>query len=89
MKKAYFPTNAILEDAILDALKKLGGVADVPAINTTLIETLQLPKDVVELEDESGLGTKLDYRLRWCRTKLKAKGKIENVKRGTWRLVSE
>ena len=28
MKKAYFPTNAILEDAILDALKKLGGVAD-------------------------------------------------------------
>lgn len=36
------------------------------------------------LEDESGLGTKLDYRLRWCRTNLKTKHKLKNVKRGTW-----
>ena len=39
------------------------------------------------LEDESGLGTKLDYRLRWCRTNLKAKNKLKNVKRGTWTLA--
>lgn len=38
------------------------------------------------LEDESGLGTKLDYRLRWCRTNIKSKRKIKNVKRGTWAL---
>ena len=38
------------------------------------------------LDDESGLGTKLDYRLRWCRTNLKVKHKLKNVKRGTWTL---
>lgn len=40
----------------------------------------------LSLEDESGLGTKLDYRLRWCRTNLKSKHKIKNIKRGTWAL---
>lgn len=80
MKKIYFPSNAVLEEAIVDALKSLGGTADVPAINETLIAQLKLPQEVVELEDESGLGTKLDYRLRWCRTNLKSKGIIKNVK---------
>lgn len=89
MKKTYFPSNAVLENAIIEALKTLGGTATVPEINKTLIEQLQLPTEIVEMEDESGLGTKLDYRLRWCRTNLKTKGKIKNVTRGTWELISE
>lgn len=89
MKKTYFPSNSILEEAIVKALKELGGTADVPTINKNLIEQLQLPNEIVEMEDESGLGTKLDYRLRWCRTNLKSKGKIKNTKRGTWELISE
>lgn len=89
MSKIYFPTRPELEEGILNALATLGGEADVPAINKKLIEQMNLPKEVIELEDESGLGTKLDYRLRWCRTNLKAAGKIINVKRGTWKLLSK
>lgn len=86
MKKRYFPSNTDLEEAIIKGLKNLGGEADVPAINKEVINILNLPEEVVMLEDESGLGTKLDYRLRWCRTNLKSKHKIKNVKRGTWAL---
>ena len=52
-----------------------------------VIEVLSLSDEIVQLEDESGLGTKLNYRLRWARTNLKSKGKIKNVTRGTWTLA--
>lgn len=87
MVNFVFPSNAELENGVINALKALGGVADVPSINEKLIEIMNLSDEVVNLEDESGIGTKLDYRLRWCRTNLKAKGLIKNVKRGTWELV--
>lgn len=86
MRKIYIPPNELLEEAVCQALKKLGGEADVRSINQEVINILELPEEVVMLEDESGLGTKLNYRLRWCRTNLKAKKKIKNIKRGTWAL---
>lgn len=85
MKNNPFPSNAELENAIVEALKQFGGEATTSQINDKVIEILQLPQEIVELEDESGLGTKLNYRLRWCRTNIKGKY-IENVNRGTWRL---
>ena len=86
MKKTYFPSNNMLEAAILDALKEMGGTATTEQINNMVIEILKLPEEIVKLEDDSGLGTKLNYRLRWSRTNLKSKGKILNVKKGTWTL---
>lgn len=82
--KIYFPSNLEIEDAILSSMEVLGGTATTEQINQKVIEILDLSEEVVQLEDESGLGTKLSYRLRWCRTNLKSKGKIKNVKRGTW-----
>lgn len=87
MSKVYFPSNSMLEDAVLQSIVILGGTATTEQINKKVIEVLNLPDEVVQLEDESGLGTKLDYRLRWARTVLKQKEKIKNVKRGTWTLV--
>lgn len=86
MSKCYFPSNAALEDAVIESLKMLGGTATTEQINEKVIEIMSLPQEIVELEDDSGLGTKLNYRLRWCRTNLKSKGKIENVQRGTWKV---
>lgn len=85
MKTNTFPSNSELERAIVEALAQLGGEASTTQINDKVVEILQLPQEIVELEDESGLGTKLNYRLRWCRTNIKGKY-IENVNRGTWRL---
>lgn len=81
-----FPTNPQLCDAILEALRRLEGSAKTAEIDAKVIEILQLPLEVVELEDESGIGTKLNYCLRWCRTKLKSEGKIQNPQRGLWDL---
>lgn len=87
MKKTYFPSNNMLEDAVLESLKAMNGTATTEQINQKVIEILELPEEIVQLEDESGLGTKLNYRLRWARTNLKSKGKIKNVTRGTWTLA--
>ena len=84
--RIYFPSNKELEEAIVIALNELGGEAKVSEINRKVIENLELSEDIVTLEDDTSTGTKLDYRLRWCRTNLKGK-KIENVARGTWRLL--
>ena len=86
MKKMYFPTRDSLEKAILEAIKNLGGEAKVKDINKEVIRILNIPDEIVMIEDESGLGTKLDYRLRWCRTNLKNKKLIKNVTKGTWAL---
>ena len=87
MKNLYFLSNSMLEEAVLEALALLDGTATIGNINAKVIEILSLSDEIVQLEDESGLGTKLDYRLRWARTNLKSKGKIKNVTRGTWTLV--
>ncbi|MBQ3611360.1 MAG: winged helix-turn-helix domain-containing protein [Firmicutes bacterium] len=86
MKKIYFPSNSMLEQAVLDSLKELGGEATTVQINQKVIEILALPDEIIQMEDESGVGTKLNYRLRWSRTNLKARGQIKNIKRGTWSL---
>lgn len=87
MSKVYFPSNSMLEGAVWTSIKELGGTATTEQIKQKVIEVLNLSEEVVQMEDESGLGTKLDYRLRWARTVLKQKGKIKNVKRGTWTTV--
>ena len=87
MKRSYFPSNNMLEEAVLESLKVLNGTATTQQINQKITEILELPEEIVQLEDESGLGTKLNYRLRWARTNLKSKGKIKNVTRGTWTLA--
>lgn len=87
MKMVYFPSNSLLEEAVLKSLELLEGTATTEQINMKVIEVLSLSDEIVQLEDESGLGTKLNYRLRWARTNLKAKGKIKNVTRGTWTLA--
>lgn len=84
MKKTYFPSNSMLEEAVIKSMALLGGTATTKQINQKVIEVLDLTDEIVQLEDESGLGTKLNYRLRWARTNLKSKGKIKNVTKGTW-----
>lgn len=64
MNKSGFPSNQELEDAVALALQQLQGEVKVPDINQRVIEILNLSDEIVNLEDESGCGTKLNYRLR-------------------------
>lgn len=81
-----FPTNIKLDEATLKAIKDAKGEITPGEIKEYVINELQLSPEVVELEDESGIGTKLDYTLRWSRTRLKDKGLIVNVRRGVWKI---
>ena len=89
MKNRNFPKSSQLEAGIIESLSVLGGTATVTEINQKVIEILSLPEEIVNLEDDTGLGTKLDYRLRWCRTNLKNVGRIRNIRKGVWELLDE
>ncbi|WP_187118800.1 winged helix-turn-helix domain-containing protein [Bacillus marasmi] len=84
-KNKWFPNNKQLREATLIALEELGGTAKTQEINAKVIELLKIPEDVVKLPHPDGIGTLLNYRLRWARTDLK--GRIENTQRGIWSLV--
>ncbi|MFZ7133212.1 MAG: winged helix-turn-helix domain-containing protein [Eubacteriales bacterium] len=78
----YFPEKNELKEATLQAIRDFGGVATTQQINSKVAEILKLSEEILSLEDESGLGTMYEYRMRWIRTELK--GQIINPKRGTW-----
>ena len=59
-EKTYFPFNSALEEAVLIFLKELDGEAATEQINQKVIEILNLSDEIVQMEDESGLGTKLN-----------------------------
>ena len=86
MKNNIFPSNRELEDAILKSLDELDGTGTTSQINENVIRILNLSEEIILMEDENGIDTKLNYRLRWCRTNLKQRKKIKNVKRGLWTL---
>lgn len=84
-----FPSNRVLEQAILDILINENAPISVSEMNSRVIKLLSLSDEIVNLEDENGIDTKLNYRLRWCRTNLKNKNKIKNIKKGFWKYVDE
>lgn len=83
-----FPNKRLLSEAVIEVLTKMGGSGSVREIDAGVIQLLQLPQEIVEQEDESGIGTKLSYDLRWVRTQLKLDGKLENKQRGIWGIKS-
>ena len=84
-----FPSNKLLEEATIQAMESFGNAVSVKQINSKVIGILSLPDEVVQLEDETGQGTMLQYRLRWARTELKNKGKIVKLGKGMWQLKEE
>lgn len=80
-----FPTNQELDESTLKAIQSSNTEITPDEIKEYVIKELELSEDIVNLEDESGIGTKLDYQLRWSRTRLKNKKLIINVRRGVWK----
>lgn len=86
---AYFwPMKKELMNAILLALKELGGKATTSEINDKVAIILNIPDEALTIEDENSTGTAYSYKMRWARTELKGKGYIKNPVRGTWELVN-
>ena len=49
-----------------------------------LKRSLQIPEDILEIEDSNCTGTEFAYQMRWIRTNLKNKELISSPKRGFW-----
>ena len=83
-KNHCFPEKSKLKEVTIQAIKELGGTATTKQINSKVAEILHLSEEVLTIEDEIGVGTMYEYRMRWVRTELK--GEILNPKRGIWTL---
>lgn len=81
------PTNEKLTQALLTALKNLGGEAMVPELDKEVISILEIPDETAKVI-RSGNRTELQYRLAWVRTKAKKNGLIANPASKKWKLVN-
>ena len=83
----YIPTKNELKIATIDVLKEKNSECTTEYINDQVAKHLNLSEEYLLSEDENGLGTAYNYRMRWIRTELKKEGKIINIKRGIWRIA--
>lgn len=84
-KNKIFPEKSQLKEATLQVLKEMSGKGTTKEINSKVAQILDLSEEVLTMEDENGLGTAYEYRMRWIRTELK--GQIINPKKGHWILA--
>lgn len=77
-----------LFNPLLKAIKELGGSASIAELDEEVTQNLHLTdKEIAESHDERR--TKLQYRLAWARTYLKAYGLLDNSERGVWVLTAK
>ncbi|CAN5809952.1 restriction endonuclease [soil metagenome] len=78
-----------LFNAVMAALKELGGSGSIQEVNAKTIDSLSLsPNALGRLHNpDQGNETEVEYRLAWARTYLKKYGLIDNSSRGVWALT--
>lgn len=89
-RKVYdkVPTYDKMLIPTLEALKLLGGSGSIDEINEKVYKVAEFDESILEIpHDETGVQSKVDYRLAWARTYLKKYGLLENSSRGIWALV--
>lgn len=80
------PRKKELLPALLKIMERENRTMTVTEMNDMVAEFLQIPQELLEIEDANFAGTEYSYRMRWVRTQLKQDGIIENVSRGLWKL---
>lgn len=83
------PKHDELYNALISALKNLGGTASVHEIEKEVSKILNLSEKDLSIRGPKPNRYLFSYRLAWARSFLKSAGIIDNVKRGTWTLTKE
>jgi restriction system protein len=82
------PTYDKMFNALLAALKDLGGSASIEELEERTAQELKLTdKDLAQIH--KGNRTKFSYNLAWARTYLKKFGVLDNSERGVWSLTNK
>ena len=84
------PSKAELMDSIIEVFANSNTkVLSTKEINDKVAAYLQIPEDLLTLEDANCTGTEYSYRMRWARTELKSKNRLINKQRGQWEYIEE
>jgi restriction system protein len=75
-----------LYNPLLEAIKRLGGSASISELNEEVTKYLQLTDEEIA-ERHNAQYTKLEYKMAWARSYLKAYGLLDNSERGVWVLT--
>ena len=89
MNQSDLPKYHDLMLPTLEALVQLGGSASLNEINDTVVASLGLPQEALEVEYESGSDIVIPHRLAWARSYLKLSGLLSSGGRGVWLLTDE
>jgi len=81
------PGKKDLLPAIVTVLRENEGSLTAAEMNDQVARYLQIPQELLEIEDANCTSTEFSYRMRWARTELKSKGIISNPERGKWVLA--
>lgn len=82
------PTRKELMKPTIQAIKELGGSANIEEIYEKIVENLNLNDAVLEIVEGKTGRSALQYNLGWVRTMLKKQGVLKNEGRGVWVLTS-
>ena len=82
-----FPDQRALREPTLNALRKLGGEANIRDIESEIARQLRLTDKQLSIPRPGDSRTQFQYDAAWARTQLRTLGKIERQRMGTWRLT--
>lgn len=86
-RNSIVPTYDKMLIPTLEALTLLGGSGSIEEINESVYEIMGFDEEILAIpQNETGVQSKVDYKLAWARTYLKLYGLIENSSRGVWAL---
>lgn len=84
----YLPTRSELSKAILTVFNNdTSIVLTTKEINDKVVNLLSIPENLLLIEETNGSGSQYSYLMRWARTELKQRHKIQNLERGKWKLL--
>ncbi len=89
---AELPRAPLLEAPIIQYLASKPGPQEIAEIDTAVARELALTPEQLALPHnpaKAGGRSEFAYRMAWARTRLKAKGAIENTGLGKWALVKK
>ena len=83
------PTISDFFNPVLEALRQLGGEGSNDAIDAQVVSLMEISDAQLAIgyEGAEGKPTKVEHRIAWARSQLKAAGYLENPRRATWALT--
>ena len=83
------PQKRILAETTFSVLAEAEKPLKAAIINEMVARLLNIPDEILQIEDANCTGTEYAYQMRWVRTGMKKRGLIINPERGYWALASQ